>query len=483
MKKTIKSIAWLLGLSLMATLSLTACSDDNDSSDNSGKSGSDSTAVTTYDDLAYFQNAIIEIDSAGELVGRSYGEVLYDNEPEHIFIGVDNIAAAEHFFRLWIAPDVEISASPVANGLTCQLTDEQGKAQGTIYFTPGTGTSVAEVTASAGTALKYFNRITFLLNSAWPYNESIYNHYTEGDIITHSPNIKDLGMPVLEPNDRTLKFVCIRQSSKGVKPMFCAITNSSYDCHEDYSDHSIRISDYSPCEAKAKAISKLLQASWDFYVERFNAAGCGKLTDNIRCWFDKTHYNWIEFFDYIYYKSGLIYGAKSHEFKLPYLLKIDWLDDDAICTSLAGTAGSGAVQGHETYISLFDGLNSTKWCTYADWKSKSIKSDDKVWFVDFQANAPVYPTGYMMTTGKDCEKYHGRNPKAWKLYAKGDIDDDWVQIAEVANGNMADVNCKTYSYTIDHPDDYMYFRLEISSCVSGATMQLSEFNLVTVEHE
>ena len=151
-----KSIAWLLGLSLMATSSLTACSDDNDNSDNSGKSGSDSTAVTTYDDLAYFQNAIIEIDSAGEFVGRSYGEVLYDNKPEHLFIGVDNIAAAEHFFRLWIAPDVEISASPVANGLICELTDEQGKAQGTIYLR----LEISSCVSGATMQLSEFNLVT-----------------------------------------------------------------------------------------------------------------------------------------------------------------------------------------------------------------------------------------------------------------------------------------------------------------------------------
>jgi hypothetical protein len=58
--------------------------------------------------------------------------------------------------------------------------------------------------------------------------------------------------------------------------------------------------------------------------------------------------------------------------------------------------------------------------------------------------------------------------------------DDWELLSEVSNGGMGDVNCKTYSYTIAAPSYYMYFRLEISSCVSGSTMQLSEFSLSTI---
>lgn len=471
---------WILGLALATTLSLTACSNDNDEP---GGSQSPQEAVSTYDDLDYFQNAIIEVNSLGEMLNRSYGEVIDDSDPTHLFIGVDNLTEAETLFREWIAPDIELSTTiPTTGGLTCPLTDPNGQPQGTIYFKPGTGTSVAEVTASSETALKHFRRITFLLNSAWPHNESIYQHYTEGDIITYSPTIiyyGTIGTPFypLSTKDKTLKWVCIRQGSKGVKPMFCAITNSNYNCNNEETAHEIRISDYCPGEAKAMAISKTLRASWNFYVERFAEAGCGKLTSEAY-WIDKTHWNWVTFYDYIYYNSGSIYGAKTDEMELPYILKIDWLDDDAITTSLAGTAGCNPVQAHESYITLFDGKTSTKWCTYRDHKKKSINGRDDVWFVDFQANAPLWATGYKMTTGNDCEKYKGRNPKAWKLYAKPNVDDEWEKIAEVNNSNMADVNCKTYSYTIDEPSYYMFFRLEISSCVNGGHMQLSELSII-----
>ena len=137
-------------------------------------------SITDYDDLDYFQNAIIAVDSAGTMLCRNYGEVLYANEPDHLYIGVKDLTEAETIFRRWIAPDVELSTTiPTTSGLTCPLTDANGKPQGTIYFTPGTERKiVAEVTASSDTPLKHFKKITFLLNAAWPLQTSIYRKYT-----------------------------------------------------------------------------------------------------------------------------------------------------------------------------------------------------------------------------------------------------------------------------------------------------------------
>lgn len=478
---------WLLSLACAATISMTACTDEDGEPNGGNQNGKET--VSDYDDLAYFQNAIVEVDSAGNMLCRSYGEVLDDSDPDHLYIAVDNLAEAETIFRQWIAPDVKLTtAIPTTGGLTCPLTDMEGKAQGTVYFNPGTGTSVAEVTASSGTKLLHFSRITFLHNSAWPLNESIYQHYTEGDIITYSPKVTYTDIFGTEYNsfgksDQTLKWVCIRQGSKGVKPMFCAITNGNYNCYNSSSSISYPIheSSYCPGEAKATAISNLLKASWDIYVLLFDQAGCGKLDENQEYWIDKS--NWSRHFWMKYRTGQMIEATGAREVYRPFLLKIDWLDDDAIRSSMIGTAGSAPVQSHEKYISLFDGLQSTKWCTFKDWKTKSINGVDDVWFVEFQANAPVWPTGYKITTGNDCEEYHGRNPKAWKLYAKPNIDDDWELISEVGNGGMADVNCKTYSYTISEPSYYMYFRMEISSNVSGGHMQFSELSLITINPE
>ena len=86
---------------------------------------------------------------------------------------MDNIEEAARIFAKWLSPDVKLpDITPSVRELTAQLTDKQGKAQGTIYFRAGTEPIVAEVTASAGTQLKFIDRITFLLNSAWPQNST-----------------------------------------------------------------------------------------------------------------------------------------------------------------------------------------------------------------------------------------------------------------------------------------------------------------------
>ena len=164
---------WLLGLVLLATTSpiLTACSSDDDDNNNSGGNGKEQTDSLTamYDDLEFLQRSLCLIDSAGKLVRYEIGEAIQENDPQHRYIGVDNIEEAAKIFARWIAPDVKLAEiTPTVSDLTAELTDTQGHAQGTIYFRAGNGTTVAEVTASAETKLKYVSRVTFLLNSAWP---------------------------------------------------------------------------------------------------------------------------------------------------------------------------------------------------------------------------------------------------------------------------------------------------------------------------
>ena len=156
----------LLGLMLMAAAltTFTACSGSDDDDNQSG-------TTYMYDDLDYFQKALCTIDDAGNLVSYNTGTILYKDEPQHLYIGVDNIEEAARIFAKWLSPDVKLpDITPSVRELTAQLTDKQGKAQGTIYFRAGTEPIVAEVTASAGTQLKFIDRITFLLNSAWPQN-------------------------------------------------------------------------------------------------------------------------------------------------------------------------------------------------------------------------------------------------------------------------------------------------------------------------
>ena len=121
-------------LCMVLVVSLTACRDSEfDNPVNGGENEApQEISITDYDDLDYFQNAIIAVDSAGTMLCRNYGEVLYANEPDHLYIGVKDLTEAETIFRRWIAPDVALSTTiPTTNGLTCPLTDANGKPQGT----------------------------------------------------------------------------------------------------------------------------------------------------------------------------------------------------------------------------------------------------------------------------------------------------------------------------------------------------------------
>jgi len=151
----------LLVMMLMATAvtTFTACSDKGDDDQKQ------------YDDLDYFQKAICNIDDAGRLVSYKVGTVLYENEPQHLYVGVENIEEAAKIFATWMSPEVKLAdINANVREASVQFSDKQGQSQGTIYFRAGTDPIVAEVTPGTGMQLKYIDRITFLLNSAWPHN-------------------------------------------------------------------------------------------------------------------------------------------------------------------------------------------------------------------------------------------------------------------------------------------------------------------------
>lgn len=440
-----------------------SCSSDNDDNNSGGDDPTQPEVVTVenFDDLAYFQNAIIEVDSLGNFMSRSCGEVLFENEPHHLYVGVESQAVAEETFRQWLAPDVVVT--PTANGFSASLTDLDGKAQGTVYFTAATKSGeVAEVTASVGTDLKYFDKVTFLLNTAWPVNASAKIFHL-GDVITYSPQAID---NLLDEKDETLKWVCVRESGNGVKPMFCTVTNGFYQCGSGplFTRYTrISKSSYCPAESNAKFISKVLREDWNYWYSIFKAQGI-PLSGSENYWIDMSH--WF-YYDAINLGGGVTYGYNEKAYR-PFLLKIDWLEDSEIYSSLSATAGSTSHQD-EGYERLFDGSNYTKWCS--SWKK------DGIWYVEFNGNIALKPVGYKLTTASDTEKYPGRNPKVWRLLGRNDEEDEWTLITSETNGALPAINGYTKTYSIASPKKFMYYRWEISDTNSDKnTMQVSRFS-------
>lgn len=326
MKHLIKYIPVIL-LMTLAVASFQSCKKDQDPPK--------TIEITTYDALKYFQNSIIHVDSLGNFQYRALGMPLNADDTAHLFIGVDSLPQAEALFRQWIAPDVEITEDH--GNLTCPLTDKDGNAQGTVYFRPASGNGlIAEMSASDDTRLLYFRRITFMHNDNWPLvaPESKWHKF---DIV------HNLDIPIkdyLKDGDKSLNWVCVRESGNGVKPIFCAVTNSTYEAYdvlndgEYYSHYMIRNTWFCPAVNGAHNVSNMLRTDWDlFYAVFKEASGTGDTKLDWANWINESHTSWfMPYYSVMLYKSNYIYGisAVDDDDKAPFLLRIEWVDDEDI---------------------------------------------------------------------------------------------------------------------------------------------------------
>lgn len=334
-KTNLKASALLLFATAM-TCGFTSCDNDLEAVDRQSKEAPaeepHSIAIDRYDDLAILLNTLAETDATGRVTNRYYGEPLDANDPMHLYIGVDELQEAKDMFMLWLAPDVRMNEH--ADGsLTAVLTDELGKTQGTLRFTPSTEENhMAEVTTDIKQT--HFNRITFLDNAAWPAGNCFEAspRYCKFDIVYHV-KLKDI-TEHLKSDDLDLNFVCIQGSSNGVKPIFCAVTHTRYitPMLKKYSNQ-IRISRYTPGSGTyptAANIQTLLLKDWSYYLDAFSKAGCGPMIAGTEYWYDYVNDNFFRtYYGVMDYHSGFTYGEhKDKEYY--FLFRMYGLDDSQI---------------------------------------------------------------------------------------------------------------------------------------------------------
>ena len=276
---------------------------------------------TSFDDLDFFQHCILDTDEEGRFLHYTFGEAIYPNDPEHLYVGVDNIAQAREYFLSWFAPDVEMRQE--GDAITCSLTDEDGNAQGIVYFTPGSGSLVADVTVSNGTRIRYFNKLSFILNSAWPFN-SADSKWKKFDIV------KNVDLREISKMTGKFNMVCLREAGNGVTPMFVAIPKYKRPC--DTADHeAISKSKYCPSLGKAQSIGSVIQKDKNLWEKVFEEADLAH--PNADAWIDHRHLDGVQFWDYIYLYSNEYYGdrqTKKAKDGRYFLLKIDWVNDSDI---------------------------------------------------------------------------------------------------------------------------------------------------------
>ena len=299
-----------------------ACSNDDDEEN---PNVPERETVTTFDDLAYFQDAFIETDSLGKFIAHCVGTPIYENDPTHLYIGVETIHEALEYWDACLAPDITRTTS-ADNSYNYTLTDKEGQLQGTVSFAPGTESGhVAEITTNA-TDLKHFKAVTFLLNSAWPFN-SEEGTYRLGDVRNIALTDASIQITGAQYN---CNFVCVREKSNGVRPLYVGITNVEL-CPGEEEVSPLLNSVYCPAEAKAKQISELLRKDWELFEACFEEAGGGPLKRGWYYWYDKITWKYLVSFSQgcICLSTGELsdWDFMWHYPKKHVLLKVDWLDD------------------------------------------------------------------------------------------------------------------------------------------------------------
>ncbi len=287
--KKLKFFALFVPLTI-GMLSLAACSSDNDDSNNNDNDTHEG-SVTSFDQVKFLQNNIVEVDSMGNFVQRVNGAMLNSADSTELSVKALDIAAATKMFKSWLSPDTKVEAiAPSEVDLKADLKDEDGNVKETVYFkaTEGKG-NVAEVTFAKGGVLKHFKKVKFI--SRWPLTGG-YSAYNVGDREQHDTY-----------TDGMREWVCIREAQDGVAGMlvYLSVTADNWP--------PIKIGNFAS-PSLAKAAADIIKTDWNTYVAFFKDAGQNLNSDE---------YYWID--DWKFY----LVGSALYAIRL-YNGDIDWFD-------------------------------------------------------------------------------------------------------------------------------------------------------------
>lgn len=248
--KSTKFYATLMAVALCtASAMFTSCTPDEDVTPEQSQEQGE---VTAFDQVDFFQNNIVGIDSLGCFAYRVYGAPLNAVDTTELYVGVENIEEAVEIFKSWMSPDTEVNlSSPSTINMEADLKDLDGQVQETVYFKAVDETpTLAEVTFAKGTVIKYVSKVIFIKNSAWPYND-------ESEIL-FGERASGTGM-----GGYCYGYgYCIREAKNGKCGLLLAI--SSYECAGTNSDKRFAQPEL------AKQASEALQKDWDTFVALFD---------------------------------------------------------------------------------------------------------------------------------------------------------------------------------------------------------------------
>ena len=263
---------WMAALVLGMTISsvtMTSCSvDDNPVNDEPEYDAEilryvEGIPQTASNELLMFQNHIVEIDSLGNFVRRLNGVPLNREDTTVLSIGVKDLAEARSLFNEWLPDNPEITET-APNVVTFYPKDENGAAQGEIYFTASSSEEmVAEVTYSSTTDLRHFTSIQFIPESLWPPMGSddgadfkLWEVYTKKG-----------------PDGKIGDYQCIRERSYGKLGLLAVVKNKKNPLVHDIFVENVAK------ESVAKEAYIALKDNWDKWKYR---------SEGERVWIDRS---------------------------------------------------------------------------------------------------------------------------------------------------------------------------------------------------
>ncbi len=275
-----KNLKYLFtAMAAVSMASFTSCSSDDYHNTTDEE---ESETVTSFDQVKFLQNNIVEIDSVGKMVQRVTGIPFNSADTTELTVGVENVNDAQETFKSWLSPDTKVvEATPSTQNLKADLKDSTNTTKETVYFTvtDNNGPTIAEMTFAHDKVMKHFSKVKFIKTSAWPENYEAYSPYNVGDI--EQFEAWEEGMQ---------NWVCIREASYGKAGLFV---------HTSLKAHLVGISacKHFASPSLARTASDIMKSDWDTYKGYFDKAGLP---------LDKGAYYWIN--DYTWY--GSIYAIR-----------------------------------------------------------------------------------------------------------------------------------------------------------------------------
>jgi len=192
---------------------------------------------------------------------------------------------------------------------------------------------VADITTDLP-GLRHFKKVTFVQNDSWPvdFTEGQYHFGDVRRIIFSYPVQENYhGYPVEKIYTRDMSFVCLREKSRGVKPLYVSITPDKMSPNTWEVRNGLLVSDYCPGECNTLMIYRILNNfSFSYAMELFARTGEGQLKHDEYYWYDD-HTSYVVSY---YWRAIRLYDGDLDSGKYGWrspekhaLLKIDWLDE------------------------------------------------------------------------------------------------------------------------------------------------------------